>query len=123
MIINTTRLMVLCLLLSAVNSSAQLVSTTYISYEEDQGIFRLNNVPDLISYGTDVRNKPYWEYFWEFGDGHFSEEVTPVHYYALSGKYRVLLHLSPRYALNKSQTISLQLDAQGGRQDSLIYDL
>lgn len=123
MIINTTKFMVLCFLLSAVDLSAQLVSTTYISYDENKGTFQLNNVPDLIPYGTDIRNRPFWEYFWEFGDGHFSTEETPVHHYSVSGKYNIVLHLSPRYAQNKPRNIFRPLEVRGSRQDSLIYDL
>ena len=44
---------------------------------------------------------PGWGYFWEFGDGHFSDEVSPSHTYEASGNYEVRVYLTPQYAKNK----------------------
>lgn len=114
---------ILFLVLLSGSMYGQLTSLSIITYDESTKVFRLTREPDLIPYGTDVRNKPYWTYFWEFGDGHFSEEISPEHYYSRPGTYQVSLHLSPRYALNSPKEISLRLTVSGGRPDSLKYEL
>lgn len=48
---------------------------------------------------------PQWVYFWEFGDGTFSQEEEPVHTYAIQGDYEVRLRLVPIYSRNNEPTI------------------
>ncbi len=40
---------------------------------------------------------PFYSYFWEFGDGHFSFKQYPVHHYADSGTYHPRLYATNNY--------------------------
>lgn len=56
--------------------------------------------------GIDLNNQqPQWKYFWEFGDGFFSRDSSPVHIYELDKNYAVKLRLTPIYSRNDEPTI------------------
>ncbi|MDX2246978.1 MAG: PKD domain-containing protein [Bacteroidia bacterium] len=54
---------------------------------------------------------PKWLYFWEFGDGHYSEEEFPVHTFSRAGDFEVKVYLTPAYSLDRGkkfvQTIAI----------------
>lgn len=39
----------------------------------------------------------FWDYFWMFGDGQYSREASPVHYYEKEGDYEVTLVATGNY--------------------------
>lgn len=56
--------------------------------------------------GIDLENQqPQWKYFWEFGDGFFSRDSSPVHIYELDKGYKIQLRLTPIYSRNDEPVI------------------
>lgn len=51
---------------------------------------------------------PYWKYFWEFGDGHFSTDQSPRHVYQRNSTNPIRLHLTPYYSMDKYKVLSGQ---------------
>ncbi len=41
--------------------------------------------------------EPFYSYFWEFGDGNFSFEKDPLHFYKDTGNYKVRLFATNNY--------------------------
>ncbi len=84
---------------------------------------------DLL--GLDLENQqPQWKYFWEFGDGFFSRDSSPVHIYELDRNYAVKLRLTPIYSRNdepviirgNGDTISVQQQLVAGVDQSNFPD-
>jgi PKD repeat protein len=48
--------------------------------------------------------KGYYTFFWEFGDGHFSQEENPKHNYKKKGDYEVKLWVTNNYDAGKTPT-------------------
>ncbi len=48
---------------------------------------------------------PQWIYFWEFGDGTFSQDPSPVHQYREAGQYEVRARLVPAYSRQNAPSI------------------
>jgi len=71
----------------------------YVDYEEECNadflvtLDTLNNTPNTY-YFTDNSTGNITEWFWDFGDGCYSEEQNPVHVYGDAGKYFVCLNIS-----------------------------
>ena len=55
-------------------------------------IFSLSDRPPLRQ---SLKTKPYFRYFWEFGDGHYSRDESPHHQFAKGCDYEIRLHLVP----------------------------
>lgn len=49
--------------------------------------------------------EPQWIYFWEFGDGTFSQDPAPVHQYSEAGQYEVRARLVPAYSRQNAPAI------------------
>ena len=65
----------------------------YPSLEGQTVIFRIVKEP-YLQPATNA--DPYFSYYWEFGDGHFSRDKSVTkHTYAKSGKYTAKLYLTP----------------------------
>ena len=69
------------------------------------------------------RSEPEWLYFWEFGDGHYSEEKNPLHAFTQKGKLPVNVYLTPAYSLDKPLKISdeVDIDKTGGAPSKRGY--
>lgn len=103
--------------------SAQFVSPPFIDYDEHTHQFSLENEPTAQPQGLiNYRYEPYWDYFWEFDDGHFSESRTPIHQYAEAGTYRVTVYLSPRYSISRPVSFSREIRVSGGRRELITYE-
>ena len=48
--------------------------------------------------------KGYYTFFWEFGDGHFSEKENPEHTFKNKGDYEVKLWVTNNYDAGKTPT-------------------
>lgn len=59
----------------------------------------------IDSLGLDPDIEPAWVYFWEFGDGTYSKETSPVHTYTNAGDYPVNLRMVAIYSRNNEPTI------------------
>ena len=46
--------------------------------------------------------KPFYSYFWELGDGHYSKTETPKHTYKKKGEYKVNLQVTNNYDNGKA---------------------
>jgi hypothetical protein len=46
--------------------------------------------------------KPFYTYFWEMGDGHYSKEKEPKHVYKTKGNYKVNLQVTNNYDHGKA---------------------
>lgn len=69
--------------------------------------------------------QPKWLYFWEFGDGHYSEEEFPVHIFSKTGQYEVAVYLTPAYSLDRGRkfTQSIQISKSGTTLPEKSYPL
>lgn len=64
-----------------------------------------DSVPGKLAFKAEARElrgiagapKPFYTYFWEFGDGNFSFEKTPQHQYADSAVYDVRVYATNNY--------------------------
>ncbi len=83
------------------------------SIEYKNGTFRLlKNLP--IKQSPKASKLAYWDYFWEFGDGHYSDQKEPKHRYEKKGGYIVRLRLTPYYSPSPSVTIVESVEVTGG---------
>ncbi|MEZ4774597.1 MAG: PKD domain-containing protein [Bacteroidia bacterium] len=80
-------------------------------------------VPPLKPVGGTVQ--PKWLYFWEFGDGHYSEEESPIHIFSRPGEYVVNVCLTPAYSLDRGKkfTQSVQISKSGTTPPEKSYPL
>ena len=58
-------------------------------------------------------------YYWDFGDGNFSNSINPIHQYQSTGVYDVKLIVTSPQACNISDTISKSIYVLSGTNDSL----
>lgn len=56
-----------------------------------------------LSYGDPV------SWYWQFGDGDFSEEENPIHWYEYAGYYTVSLYISDKYGCLDSTEIIIEV--------------
>lgn len=76
--------------------------------------------PPLKPVGGTV--EPKWMYFWEFGDGHYSEEVAPRHTFAKTGDYTVNVYLTPAYSLDRPRKFTQKISVtQSGNESGGNY--
>ncbi|MBK8626769.1 MAG: peptidylprolyl isomerase [Saprospiraceae bacterium] len=77
----------------------------FASCQSPKAIFDIiqkeKSAPATVSF--DNQSIKALSYFWDFGDGHTSEELNPTHKYILSGKYLVTLN-----AINNGKSVSLK---------------
>ncbi len=67
---------------------------------------------NLVTFSAETPNlnqiagapKPFYTYFWEFGDGHYSKAETPKHTYKEKGQYQVRLWATNNYDYGKPPT-------------------
>ncbi len=71
------------------------INTTLTS----KGIEFSAQLPPLV--GIPGGRAPYYTYFWDFGDGHFSRQRQPIHAYAKAGNYQVKLYATNNYDKGK----------------------
>ena len=58
-------------------------------------------------------------YYWDFGDGNFSNSINPIHQYQNTGVYSVKLIITSPQACNISDTIYKSIYVLSGANDSL----
>jgi hypothetical protein len=73
--------------------------------------FSVSGIPSLEQLKT-IEDTPFWSFFWEFGDGHFSRESTPDHTFEYSGdpeaeeaEFSVRVRAMPIYSANRPPDI------------------
>lgn len=85
-------------LLSLVQASAQEAPDRQLEFttaESNGRVVFTPVMPPLIQ--KPGAPKAYWTYFWEFGDGSYSEEENPAHVYARAGDYYASLDATAHY--------------------------
>jgi peptidyl-prolyl cis-trans isomerase B (cyclophilin B) len=60
-----------------------------------------NSAPASVDF--DNQSLKALTYFWDFGDGNYTETINPTHKYILSGKYTVTLHAINKDKINTTQ--------------------
>ncbi len=103
------------------SASAKAANTSDVSIKVEkleygnQYRFTLKDPPTLTQVFEE--NKPYWTYYWEFGDGTFdiSERSSTLEHIfpAYKASYTIKIYLSPHYAYEKPITISKKIEVRG----------
>ncbi|MCB0840751.1 MAG: PKD domain-containing protein, partial [Bacteroidetes bacterium] len=81
--------------------------------------FSLNPAPKPPIRPAGGKETPKWLYFWEFGDGHYSEEVSPKHTYTATGNYTVTVYLTAAYSLDHQKKFSQTVNIRSAGQTPL----
>ncbi len=94
-----------CLLMHAAAYAQQAPNaperqSDFISKPEGAGVRFAPVLPALIQ--TAGAPPAYYDYYWEFGDGTFSYEKTPLHYYADTSEHEVFLLATGKYDNGKA---------------------
>ena len=66
----------------------------------------LNPEPPPPVKTVGASSEPEWLYFWEFGDGHYSEEKNPSHGFTKTGSLPVKVSLTPAYSQDRPRKFS-----------------
>ena len=69
-------------------------------------ILSLNPEPPPPVRTVGASGEPEWQYFWEFGDGHYSEEKNPSHGFTKTGNLSVKVNLTPAYSQDRAREYS-----------------
>ncbi|MEZ4826344.1 MAG: PKD domain-containing protein [Bacteroidia bacterium] len=87
--------------------------------------FSLNPKPAPPIRPQGSTTAPRWLYFWEFGDGHYSEDETPVHTFSQAGSFDVTVWLTPAYSLDKPKKFyqKIQITQSGKTPPEKIYPI
>lgn len=92
------------LLLNTTPCSAQQ-DTTIVPVDTFESKIDFQQLPNGVAFKPILRplvqvpggRAPYYNYLWDFGDGHFSTQAEPVHQYAKPGEYEVALYAVNNY--------------------------
>ncbi len=88
--------------LSAQDPTAPIEATQAVDFHTTSASSGLQFVPDLQPLtGLAGAPPPFYEYFWIFGDGHFSREESPIHVYDQAGSYDAYLLATGNYDKGK----------------------
>ncbi|MCB0375948.1 MAG: PKD domain-containing protein, partial [Sinomicrobium sp.] len=89
----------------------------YIQYNSPQHQFRIKNPVQPEPAPKATKPAVWGNYFWEFGDGHYSFDSLATHHYAADGIYNVQLFLTPYYSFSapRSYERSFSVEASDGR--------
>lgn len=90
--------------------STTILTAQTIQYKQNQSIFNIQIAPPSKAAGAN--KDPFWSYYWEFGDGHSSQDSVPKHCYANSGIYDVRLHLTPYYSHDSTRVYKTTVDGR-----------
>jgi hypothetical protein len=67
--------------------------------------------------------KPYYSYFWEFGDGQYSKEATPNHVYKKKAQHKVLLQVTNNYDNGKAPATRPKVVAINEIEDTTYQEI
>ncbi len=94
----------LCFLMLFTSETFFLKAQT-ISYDQSSQTFTIENLEPPTS-PAGAKNPPYWKYFWEFGDGHYSMSENPIYCYENPIDHEVRVSLTPYYSYDRSRSIT-----------------
>lgn len=94
-----------------------------VRYNDNSGQVELLTPPSLTQLPKASGSAAWGIYMWEFGDGHFSFNPRPRHFFARRGSYRGWLHLTPFYAANKPARIEFNLENVAAGTADYRYNL
>ncbi|MDX1477672.1 MAG: PKD domain-containing protein [Saprospiraceae bacterium] len=69
-----------------------------------------------------AKNRPYWKYFWEFGDGHYDMAESPSYCYGAAGTYQVRVSLTPYYSYESTRTIVREVTVSRACSETPSYE-
>ncbi len=93
-------------LLAPIGLEAQCTTTTSLVYNDRNGRLQLLDAAPPPG-AAKSQNEPYWQYFWEFGDGNYATSRTPsvTYFYSEPGSYPVRVSLTPYYSYASSRQL------------------
>ena len=94
-------------LLAQKYSSEAVRTVTFETIRTGENKFRFKPQPPPVIQMAGAK-EAFWSYFWEFGDGSYSFDAEPVHYYQSNGEYAIDLLATVAYDNGKPPT------SQGG---------
>ncbi|MCB9353543.1 MAG: PKD domain-containing protein [Lewinellaceae bacterium] len=101
----TVLLLFVCIYLSTIlqaqTGSPQAFADFSTERQADGAIRFVPNCPPLPPAPAGASKAAFYTYFWEFGDGDFSFESSPLHRYGSNGTYQASLDATAHYDDNK----------------------
>ena len=88
-----------------------------IKYNPVSRQFFVQNLPPPDS-AAGAEKAPYWSYFWEFGDGHYSTARNPHYCYSGQGIKNIRLSLVPHYSYSPTRVIRRNMFVGGSCNDA-----
>ncbi len=92
-------LLILASLIYCLFSTSSIVAQSIVIQQQDGNYLRF--MPDTTGsnlkanpLAKQLNQKPYFTYFWNFGDGNYCTEPNPEHVYRVAGSYTVILELT-----------------------------
>lgn len=86
------------------------VRSQSIEYNQSTNTFSVVGL-DPPAAPAGAKNKPYWKYFWEFGDGHYDVQDQPSYCYSVPPSKPVRVSMTPYYSYAPSLTLSQDVEA------------
>ncbi len=96
---------------------------TYIQYTSARQQFRVINVDPPLTPPKSSKPAVWGNYFWEFGDGHYSFDSVATHPYSKTGLYTVSLYLTPHYSYSDPLQYSRKLSVPASSLKPPEYSL
>ena len=73
----------------------------YIQYYYAKNQFRIVNPEPPVTSPKSSKPAVWGNYFWEFGDGHYSFDSVAIHHFPKPDSYEVNLYLTPHYSYSE----------------------
>lgn len=113
-------LLSLLLLLCMYTAQAQ---RGFIQYAYAKNEFRILNVDPPVSSPKSSKPAVWGNYFWEFGDGHYSFDSVAVHNFPRPDLYEVKVFLTPHYSFSKPVSYSRKFSVNAPQGPPPVYSL
>lgn len=91
-----------------------------IVYDDLEGTFVVRGI-NAPTVAAGSKNKPYWKYFWEFGDGHYSFARAPRYCFKEKGLYKVRVSLMPYYSYEPTKVIEKEISVTQNCNNEKTY--
>lgn len=95
----------------------------FIQYNYAKNEFRLQNVAPPVTSPKSSKPAVWGNYFWEFGDGHYSFDSVAVHNFPRPDLYEVKVFLTPHYSFSKPVSFSKKFSVNQPQGAPPVYSL
>lgn len=89
-----------------------------INYSIDGPYCKFTAEVPVLKKRAGAPRDPFVEYFWEFGDGHYSRQAQPRHIYEKPGVYEVRLYLTNNYAEGIVKAATRNINIERGNPET-----